>query len=107
MTTRAPEFCRFTARGERDATEYARVVPPDLILLEFGRQGYDESFSLGRRVKEAAGLSAGVPLVVYAPGEDETAREGLWVEVAPREYVVLPDDDHDLAVLLSGLIAAV
>jgi len=52
-----------------------------------------------------AGLSACVPLVIYAAGEDETTRDDLAVEIAPREYVVLPDEDNDLAGLLSGGLA--
>jgi hypothetical protein len=38
---------------------------------------------------------------------DYPAREGLAVEIVSREYLVLPEENHDLASLLSGLIAAV
>lgn len=99
-------FGVFTAGGEWDGGEIARAVHPDVILLEFGRRSHEESFSVGRRVKWAAGLAAGVPLAIYAAGEDETARAGAAVEVAPGEYVVLPEDHHELAALMSGLIAS-
>lgn len=99
-------FTVFAARGERDGVKYARVSTPHIILLEFGGRSPRASLALGRRVKEAAGLAAGVSLVVYAGREDGVAREGEAVRVALGEYVVLPEDGHSLIAMLRGLISS-
>lgn len=96
----------FTAGGEWDGADLARAVRPGVILLEFGRRSYEGSFSVGRRVKFAAGLLAEVPLIVYAARAEETAWDGEAWEAAPGEYVILPENHSDLAGLLQGLMAA-
>jgi two-component system OmpR family response regulator len=96
-------FVVFTARGEADGAAMARAVRPAVILLEFGRRDSLDTLALGRRVREQAGLMPAPPLAIYASREDETAREGEAVEVAPGEYVVLPDDGDILATFLRGL----
>lgn len=99
-------FAVFAARGERDGTKYAGAVLPDLILLEFGRQSPLDSLTTGRRIRDGAALPADVMLVVYASREDETAREGALVEVTRGEYVMLPDEEKDMATLLAALAPA-
>ncbi len=84
------------ATDERDGVERAAHDSPDLILMELGRVPPGEALAVGRRVRAGAGLSEEVPVVAYANGEGEVAREGEAVEVRPGEYVVLPEDSEQL-----------
>ena len=93
------------ACDERDAVERARHTPPDLILLEFGRVPTPEALAAGRRIRERAGLPAGVPVVAYADRADELVSEGGEVSVGPGEYVTLPEDGQQLLRFLLRLSA--
>lgn len=93
------------AWDESDAVERARRAPPDLILLEFGRAPTLEALALGRRIREGAGLPAGVPVVVFADRADEVVAEGGEVRVGDGEYVTLPEDGEQLFRFLRRLAA--
>lgn len=93
------------AFDERDGVERAAHESPDLILMELGRVPPAEALAAGRRVREATGMPEGVPVVAYADGAGDVAREGEAVEFRPGEYVVLPEDTEQLAGWLRRLAA--
>ena len=93
------------AWDELHAVERARHAPPDLILLEFGKVPTPEALAAGRRIREGAGLPAGVPVVAYADRADEHVSEGGQVSVGPGEYVTLPEDGEQLLRFLLRLAA--
>lgn len=93
------------ASDERDGVERAAHASPDLILMELGRVPPAAALAAGRRIRSAAGKQENVPVVAYANDAGEVAREGEAVEVGPGEYVVLPEDSHQLMVWLRRLTA--
>lgn len=93
------------AFDEQDGAERAAHDPPDLILVELGRVPPLMALAAGRRVRGSTGVSEDVPVVAYADGADEVAREGEAVEVGPGEYVVLPEASKQLMEWLRRLAA--
>lgn len=98
-------FRVFAVSDERDAVQIINHQSPDLILMELGRVSPEESLAVGKRIKAGAGLPQRVPVVAYAGAEDGIAREGEVVEVAPGEYVLLPDEAEQLTSFLLRLVA--
>ncbi len=93
------------AFDERDGAERAAHERPDLILVELGRVLPGEALAAGRLIRRGAGITDGVPVVAYANGEGDVAREGEMVEIRPGEYVVLPEDSDQLMRWLRRLTA--
>ena len=88
------------ARSEVDAIAQARCEHPSLILVSLG--GAESAvIAAARRVRESAGLSVGVPIVIFG---SSTRPEGAEVEIGFDTYVMCPDNFDQLRALLRRLL---
>ena len=88
------------ARSEADAIAQARCEPPSLILVSL--DGAEPAvIAAARRVRESAGLSEDVPIVIFG---SPTRPEGAEVEIGPGIYVTCPDNFDQLRDLLRRLL---
>lgn len=89
-----------TARDVEEAILKAGLQRPDLILLS---PGLDPTRAIGcaRRIREGAGLSEDVPVVIFCcPDLDE----GAEVEVGSNVHLTRPDNFDQLRAFLSRLL---
>ena len=89
-----------TARDEEEAVQKASLQPPDLILISLGLDAV-QVFSVARRMRERAGLSEQVPVVVFCVAD---LNEGAEVGVGYNVYMTQPDNFDQLRALLSQLL---
>ena len=88
------------ARSEADAIGRAKYEHPSLILVSLG--GAESAvIAAAKRVREGAGLSEDVPIVVFC---SPTRPEGVEVAVGRDIYVTRPDNFDQLRALLRRLL---
>jgi DNA-binding response OmpR family regulator len=88
------------ARSEADALGQARREDPSLILVGLG--GAESAvIAAAKRVREGAGLSEDVPIVIFC---SPTRPEGVEVEIGLDIYVTRPDNFDQLRALLRRLL---
>jgi DNA-binding response OmpR family regulator len=88
------------ARDEDDAVLRAGREHPDLILVSLGGPGINV-IGTGLRVRERAGLSQKVPIVIFCV---QTIAEGAEVEIETNVYATRPDNFDQLRALISRLL---
>ena len=88
------------ARNEEEAVSKAKCAPPDLVLVSLGESDADVMV-ISRRIRDRAGLSEGIPLVIFCVS---SVAEGAEVELANRTYFTRPDDFDQLRRFLAGLL---
>jgi DNA-binding response OmpR family regulator len=89
------------ARNENDAVVTARRQPPSLILVSLGGPASIVIATAGR-IRERAGLSEQVPVVVFAA---DTVDEGANLEIGKRVFVIRPDNFDQLRDFLARLLS--
>ena len=88
------------ARSEADAIAQAKCEHPSLILVSLG--GAEAAvIAAARRVRDGAGLSETVPIVIFG---SPTRPEGAEVEIGLDTYVTCPDNFDQLRALLRRLL---
>jgi DNA-binding response OmpR family regulator len=88
------------ARNEEDAVVTARRHPPSLILVSSGGPA-SEVIATAGRIRERAGLSEQVPVVVFGV---DTVDEGVELEIGKRVFVTRPDNFDQLRNFLARLL---
>jgi CheY-like chemotaxis protein len=88
------------AGDEQDGIESARRQRPDLILVSLAG-GPREVIGSARRIREHAGISEDVPVVVFCI--DEIA-QGDEVAIGENVHVTRPDNFNQLRTLLARLL---
>ncbi len=88
------------ARNEEDAVARAQRQRPDLILVSLGGPEFDV-IATARRIRERAGLTEDVPVVVFCI---TTIPEGAEVEIGKNVYATRPDNFNQLRGFLSRLL---
>jgi CheY-like chemotaxis protein len=88
------------ARNEADAVERARRQRPDLILVSFGGSAADV-MAAGRRIRDRAGLTDDIPVVVFCV---PTLREGAEVALGENIYATHPDNFNQLRAFIERLL---
>ena len=98
---RKGEYHVDSARNEEVAVATARRHPPSLILVSLGGPASAVIATAGR-IRERAGLSDQVPVVVFAV---DTVDEGAELEIGKRLFVIRPDNFDQLRNFLARLLA--
>jgi CheY-like chemotaxis protein len=88
------------ARDEADAVLRARREAPDLILVSLQGQHVDV-IAAARRIREAAHLSEGIPVVIFCV---EAIPEGAEVGIGKNVYATRPDNFNQLRGFLRRLL---
>ena len=86
--------------NEADAIRQARAAPPDLVVMSLGVDAV-QLVAIAHRIRERAGLSDAVPIVLFCVA---TVEEGAEVEVAPNLYLTRPDNFNQLRRLFNRLL---
>lgn len=89
------------ARGEKDAVEIAGRKSPNLILVGLGEPP-GEVVATARRIREHAGLSEKVPILIFS--SDEFA-EGGEMAIGQNVYLIDPDNFDQLRRLMARLLS--
>lgn len=92
-----------TAADEREALENARLIQPDLILVDMDKSSRD-LLSVGGRVRAEVNSTAAIPIVAFAGRADEIVGEGGEVSIGDNQYVTLPEDFYQLEKLIARLL---
>jgi CheY-like chemotaxis protein len=90
------------AKNEGDAVRRARRRHPDLILVSSARLQAD-LIGRGRRIREHAGLSREIPVVIF--GSDAVA-EGAELAIGENTYIIRPDSFNQLRSYVRDLLPA-
>lgn len=94
------------ALDEEDALDRSRggYFRADLVLVNLVGKSADEALQAGRRIRANAGLADATPLVIMVEkyGPD---LEGRDVNMGGNDWLIYPDDSHQLYRLLGQLIA--
>ena len=92
-----------SARDEEGAVERARCDQPDLLLVGLGAPQV-VVVATARRVRERAGLSEVVPIVIFSM---ETIAEGAELPLGEQTYVTRPDNFNQLRLFVARLLRGV
>jgi DNA-binding response OmpR family regulator len=87
-------------RNEQAALDSAVRERPDLILVSLAQSG-PEVTATSRLVRERAGLTENVPIVVFG---DRTMAEGAELAIGQNTYVTQPENFNQLTKLLARLL---
>lgn len=88
------------ARDELEAIESARLMRPDLILVNWtGLSG--EVLATGRRIREQSAIEDQIPVIFWVEDIDE----GEEVALEGNVYLTRPDSFNQLRGLLAHLLA--
>jgi CheY-like chemotaxis protein len=88
------------ARDETDAVESAQGKPPDLILVSLAGLPIEVIESV-RRIRQDAGITNDIPVVVFCIGELD---EGDEIAIGENVHLTRPDNFNQLRALLSRLL---
>ena len=88
------------ARDETDAVESAQGKPPDLILVSLAGLPIEVIASV-RRIRQDAGITNDIPVVVFCIGELD---EGDEIAIGENVHLTRPDNFNQLRALLSRLL---
>ena len=88
------------ARDEADAIESAQRKRPDLILLSLAGLPLEVIASV-RRIRENAGITDDIPVVVFCIGE---LSEGDEIAIGKNVHLTRPDNFNQLRGLLTRLL---
>jgi DNA-binding response OmpR family regulator len=93
-------YCVSMARDEQDATDKARVKPPDLILVSLAGLP-SEVIEAARRIRERADVEEYVPVVIFCA---DGIVDGDEVNIGQSVYLTRPDNFNQLRRLLVRLL---
>jgi CheY-like chemotaxis protein len=91
------------ARGERDAVDIAGRKFPDLILVSPGGAPR-EAIATACQIRERAGLSDNVPIVIFCVDEIPQGHEAA---IGRNVYITRPDNFNQLRRLIARLLSKV
>jgi CheY-like chemotaxis protein len=91
-----------TAGNEEEAVWKARLRAPDLILMSLGLDAA-RALLVARRIRDGAGLTEQVPVVVFCAPE---LHEGDEVAIGHNVYMTWPDNFDQLRASLKGILQA-
>jgi CheY-like chemotaxis protein len=89
------------ARDEEDAVARGSRSLPALILVSLGG-GSDNVVATAKRIRQRAGLSEDVPVVIFCV---ENIKEGTEVNIGGNVYLSRPDNFNQLRSLLHRLLS--
>ncbi len=88
------------ARDEDQAVKAALGEQPNLVLVSLALS-QDEVMATGRRLRERAGLSEAVPILIFGV---DTIAEGAEVHLGEEIYATSPDNFNQLRVFIYRLL---
>jgi DNA-binding response OmpR family regulator len=96
----ASGYCISLAGDDEEAVSQAIVRTPDLILMSLGLD-VPRAFITANRIREAAGLTEQVPVVVFCAPE---LQEGDEIAAGRSVYMMQPDNFDQLRASIKGLL---
>jgi len=88
------------ARNEEEGSLKAKQQPPNLLLLSLAL-ATNERVQTAKRIREQAGLTESVPVVIFSVGD---IAEGEEVAIGNNIYLTRPDNFNQLRTLIHSLL---